>query len=100
MRRLFTGFAGKLPSSYEKRFAVYPVYLQAFLQRFKFLISFLKSQLKTKTKLKYRYRQKITKYRGTGTTKVPMVPVQESTAVLPPTPHMQLFFWYVKIFVS
>ena len=53
------------------------VYSRAFLQRFKFLITFVKSLLKTKIKLKYRYRQKIAKYRGigTGTTKVPTVPV-------------------------
>ena len=60
-------------------FVVYPVHLQAFLQRFKCLINFLKSLLKkNKTKLKYQYRQKIAKYRGTGTTKVPTVPVSVS----------------------
>ena len=62
-------------SNSEKRFVVHPVYLQAFLQRVKFLINFLKSLLKNKTKLKYWYRQKIAKYCGTGTTKVPTVPV-------------------------
>ena len=45
------------------------VYSQAFLQRFKFLITFVKSLLKNKTKLKYRYHNSTD---GTGTKKVPL----------------------------
>ena len=73
------------------------MYLQAFLQRFKFSITFVKSLPKNKTKLKYRYHQKIAKYRGTGTTKVPTVPVPRKyrgtgIAVLP-TYGLSLMLW-------
>ena len=70
----------QLNTKLRKKFVVYPVYSQVFLQRFKFLISFLKSLLKNKTKLKYQYRQKnseVLRYwyhkstDGTGTKQVP-----------------------------